>query len=357
MKGETLADWILKESYRPHTYLKKFSQSRPIEDLRNVILTARKFVLDEQMSSFLADLSLVPFKGAKERGPEIMNSLRHSAKLPYPKTWIEFDYHAFRKRSVELKAQGVNGPLGDVDECPSRIAILLEEHHEVKSAVRMVEFFDGKEKIPPTIMPFSHVWQTTDEPLPWHADTDAGMFTHSIVGFFSTQYGILYDNFIKHDLKQQIVCSSKTFYTHPLVVETSGIGRYMICLLAALDDVPVLQNDKVQSRGFLARGKYRKFMDYSVLRLNIPIKTNTQKLAKKLIVMARRRAHTVRGHWRNHEHSLSCQPSFHTWTASDVNNRSHCTTCGAKRTWIKQHQRGDALLGYVTHDYVVGHEI
>jgi hypothetical protein len=48
-------------------------------------------------------------------------------------------------------------------------------------------------------------------------------------------------------------------------------------------------------------------------------------------VVARRRAHQVRGHWRRD------------WRHE------------GQRIWIKEHQRGDASLGFVTHDYHVEH--
>jgi hypothetical protein len=56
------------------------------------------------------------------------------------------------------------------------------------------------------------------------------------------------------------------------------------------------------------------------------------KVARSIIARARRRAHQVRGHWRRD------------WRHE------------GNRIWIKEHQRGDASLGFVTHDYTVKHE-
>ena len=52
-------------------------------------------------------------------------------------------------------------------------------------------------------------------------------------------------------------------------------------------------------------------------------------LARKAVTMMRRRAHQVRGHWRDD------------WRHP------------GQKIWVKEHQRGDASLGFVLHDYTV----
>lgn len=37
--------------------------------------------------------------------------------------------------------------------------------------------------------------------------------------------------------------------------------------------------------------------------------------------------------------------------------RAKCLQCDARRIWINKHQRGDASLGFVMHEYSVTHEV
>jgi hypothetical protein len=127
-------------------------------------------------------------------------------------------------------------------------------------------------------------------------------------------------------------------------------------LCSALDDIPMLRTEVKQARGFVARGRYRKFMDYSVLKLNIPGHVNVKRLARRIIAYARRRAHMVSGHWRMFPTPQPCMHSLHQWSATDPEGHAACSVCHSKRTWIHPHQRGDAALGWVTHDYSVTHE-
>ena len=34
-----------------------------------------------------------------------------------------------------------------------------------------------------------------------------------------------------------------------------------------------------------------------------------------------------------------------------------CTACHGRQIYIHKHERGDATLGYVTHDYLLKHEV
>jgi hypothetical protein len=70
--------------------------------------------------------------------------------------------------------------------------------------------------------------------------------------------------------------------------------------------------------------------------------------------MSRRACHEVRGHWRRYERGeLLCSPGTHVWGAPDDGGHIPCSLCDAWMTFIPEHERGDATLGYVTHDYSV----
>ena len=65
-------------------------------------------------------------------------------------------------------------------------------------------------------------------------------------------------------------------------------------------------------------------------------------------IALRQRAHQVRGHrrrdWRNPLDKL-CEHDF--------DDHMVCRRCHGHQIWIAEHQRGDASVGFVTHDYEI----
>jgi hypothetical protein len=67
--------------------------------------------------------------------------------------------------------------------------------------------------------------------------------------------------------------------------------------------------------------------------------------------LLRRRAHQVRGHWRDNWRRPLSKLCEHEFDADMV-----CTRCRGHKIWVSEHHRGDAGLGTVIHDYAVHHE-
>lgn len=121
-----------------------------------------------------------------------------------------------------------------------------------------------------------------------------------------------------------------------LMSDLSGRLQPIWAFLSTFNRTPIIGERKVENtnRGFVARGRYRKFLDHRIITLYVPAKTDTRKLARRVLTELRRRAHQVRGHFRDDWHKPK----------------------GNKSIWVGEHQRGDASLGFVTHDHVVKHE-
>lgn len=354
---DTLADLVLRETYRPRSPLAS-------GEMRRALTTARRFVMDEGMSAFMADIAQVPFHVPPVRRPEVLDTLRHGARLPHSATWIEFDGRAFRAELLKIMDGATTdvfgASLGDHSTVVPRWGWLMQEHPQMPQAVQMHQFMGmGGRALK---MPMRFVWQTTDEPLPWAADTAAGEIAHGITGYQPAQMGVIYAGPIPKERQLRVGHEGGGFpiyTTDKLLAEVGGTIRYAVALLATLNDVPVELTDVRQSHGFVARGAYRKYLDHTTVRLRIPVRQDTRRLAKKLVALARRRAHQVRGHWRLYERGEGtlCPDHAHAWGPADLHGRAQCTKCPAWRKWIDEHQRGDAGLGFVTHDYAVTHTI
>ena len=108
----------------------------------------------------------------------------------------------------------------------------------------------------------------------------------------------------------------------------------MWTFFSTINKIPLAGPREVRtSHGFIGQGRYRTFLKHQVITLTVPQK-NTVKYARQILGdLIRRRAHQVRGHWRD----------------------DYRLKKGNKSLWIAEHQRGDASLGFVTHDYNVEH--
>lgn len=323
-------------------------------ELRKVLTSARKFVLDDGMSSFLGDLATAAFvdgRSAKMK-PVLVDQLRISARSPHRVVWIEYNLRNALRRTNEL----LKRPHRD-DECPYREGWLIEQHPQLPTAFRLHLFTAN----PPEEhdshgfhiwgFPVVYSWTVDDSPSPWR----------SILGEGGTSDSELATGIIGYDTKggvtittSELIDDARAYENKKAVVnlirEWVGTLRRVWALLATINDLPVLKTEVKQSRGFVAKGRYRRFLDHSTITLHVPQKVSLRKLARQMIAIARRRAHQVRGHFRKDWRNPGALLCTHEWGTDNI-----CRLCHGHRLWITEHQRGDASLGFVTHDYEVTH--
>lgn len=66
------------------------------------------------------------------------------------------------------------------------------------------------------------------------------------------------------------------------------------------------------------------------------------------------RRHTVRGHFRHYHVDNNCTHEWPLFPSTETGRPSWmCKNCGGYRTWVENHERGDATRGYVTKDYTI----
>ena len=66
------------------------------------LLGAKRFVLDEAMSAYTADLGLAPLCSRRpHRQHEILDEMRKLARLPFKTTWLELNLRAYMRRAAE----------------------------------------------------------------------------------------------------------------------------------------------------------------------------------------------------------------------------------------------------------------
>lgn len=324
---------------------------------RDRLMSARKFVLDDAMSAHIADLTNAPFIGHDRLFiAQVADGARRMARLPHPVTWIEYNCRA-RKARTEAEYQGVtlqtsSGYGKGAEEVIPRVGWLLEQHPAIPSAFMMTQFaqIDGVA----ISMPMAYTWVADDDAvLPWRNlpfDTSEEGARHpseiasGVMGYVNDYVGVTEANHCK---------IAGVEATKMMMLETIGELRAAWTLLATLNDLPVIFDQVRPSRGQMMKGgNYRRFVDHSVIRLVVPAHRSLRTLATRALIAMHRRAHEVRGHWRNdwrHPRTPGCD---HDW----INHNEHalkCRHCSGRRLWIPAHQRGNDRIGFVLHDYSV----
>jgi hypothetical protein len=340
----TFADQCIHAALIPHN-----AMFMPPE-MKNKIASARRFVLDKQASSFLADLSESYIKqqvdkASKQKiGWPRFNSFRDSvtarlklqrelSRLPHALMWIEYDEHEFRKRlkfykHIDMVVEADNFVASKGPPCSGW---LFETHGETEFSMRpFTEVIDQYHRIHIAALGFRWRWSTEDHDVtkgfhgrPFESRQPVAYLAVGIAELDIPQVGFEFTN-DNPGLPAKIILDT--------VKERLGEMRHVWGLLASINDIPVSLQHAQPSKGFVARGQYRKFLSHTIINLVLPKGRDPVRLARTIVEMARRRAHQVRGHWRRD------------WRHE------------GERIWIKEHQRGDASLGFVLHDYNVTHE-
>jgi hypothetical protein len=336
-------------------------------------------VLDDSMSSFMADLSLVPYdkavkKDTRSHAGEIVNQnldqARIMARLPHKATWIEWNQRVRIRRSMERMRElgmlpkqydddAVFEPFADyrAETSPRRSGWLCLQHPQIETAFMAImvisDVVGPDEQLMPRCEPSSKAlgWTVDDNPLPWQeigANSAAILTGHD--DYRSGSVGTIWSPFTTKAMRHAV----ETQYRNADdVADFKGDLRYLWTFLATLNDVPVTITDVRASKGFVGRGQYRRYLDHSVVRLNVPQRL-AKRVAAKAIALLRKRAHQVRGHWRTMTRGDNpCDT--HTWFGRDEAGRVPCLHCQSYKTWIHEHQRGDASLGFVVHDFSLHH--
>lgn len=320
--------------------------------LRPALLNARKFYLDESMSAYLSEISHRSFQDRPVTDMAILDNVRHQARLPFKTVWIEYDGIAYKKYTKEHWPNTYlqTGTLTEGDDAIPRIGWLLQQHPTLETAFKASTICLVHDKT--FMLPYTLTWRTEDGPPPWPTFDLPVKNSHSelatgVAGYNSESVRYIYE-YPKTTHSDAAIKTS--------IVEFVGEIRRIWCLLATLNDVPIISTVVTPAKGYFARGQYRKFVEHTVLTLKVPAKRSIAWVAKRALTNMKRRAHPVRGHWRLYHRgeAVLCAPSAHVWAAGvEGSNQIKCTNCPAWKTWIPDHQRGDASQAIVTHDYSV----
>ena len=366
----TLADAFVAFSLRPkiHPGLAKICRA---------MLPARKFVIDDNMGKYWADAEMAIIgKGSYRKRMATLNNMRLLSRLPHALTWIEHDPRPYRLRTMERYGVEIKPGL----RTAMRQGWLITQHPTIETAFHCTKYAAHDSWDDLKLNLFNMAWVADDSTvLPWRRSDIPDDWMTVAQDKATSNLTKMPDTGEKNPAPDDYIWSDSellggmTGYHTPQIQIVDGINwgdtatlfgvdrkprsvwsmraqaRAVWMLLAMINDLPVSVEHVEPSRGFVARGNYKKFLKHSIVHLTVP-ETKWRKLIAHTDAMLRRRAHQVRGHWRADWRKPLSPLCEHVY-----NEEMICKRCQGKKLWIGEHQRGDASLGFVTHDYEVHH--
>lgn len=126
-----------------------------------------------------------------------------------------------------------------------------------------------------------------------------------------------------------------------------GEARNFMSLLLWLNQPKVMHiADVPAGRGWF-KGKPRAYAAHHIVRLKPEV--TYRSIVKAFAPRRAPRRHEVSAFWRNFDKTTGCE---HDWPVlPDENGHWHCRKCPQWRTRVRNHERGDAGIGFVTKEY------
>jgi hypothetical protein len=321
---------------------------------RNALRSAKRFVLDDEMSTFLGELGTRAFVRDKLNLPALVKTvdrLRMGARLPGAITWVEYNL-----RNCQMRSNALLGQPCMPHEIPHREGWLLMRHPHLECAFQAIIVsqdlgIDHGDGCDTWTFPVALCWVADmDTVIPWRSlgwhpsGLCASEVSTGITGYITERASIGLSDLIKTPNQPKEISA--------LMREWSGVQRRMWALLSTIHDLPVEMTEVRPAKGFFGKAAYHKFLHHRTVTLTVPVKHYT-KVIRNALALAHRRGGPVREHWRKDWRRPLSRLCDHDWGADETH--MFCKLCEGRKIWVHEHVRGDTSRGFVTHDFVVTH--
>ena len=337
---------------------------------------AKRFVLDDDLVRTITQIS-------HDTAPDKLVSRFSSAVLPYPTVWLEFDFGEvfeieFRHKNSTPEEKSEVGRVGlllvrsptnpgawtmEMVLGPSHAN--LEQEPSITASPLLVQYGFSPYGVDALkaddAFRFKNIHTMTDTQRRVLSDLVGGCWGFTV----KRNHGeILRPEFVDSTFLSisptHSTRAANTSDTELLEVVNSqfslswGILRWAVTALSLLSEVPnsvhAVEGDASTTKRVGGKSGY----SFHRLTLCIPKDKDPVRYIKRKLdhaIAARKRAHEVRGHWRNYHLKEGCE---HTWQQADEDpTYRRCTSCGAFSRFIAEHVRGDETLGWVRKEYIL----
>jgi hypothetical protein len=347
--------------------------SRFIEHIRRGIRQAERFAFDDAAAATLAHVV--------HSVPDLLVREHKFAVAPFPVTWIEFPSLTYWKtlRSYMPAAYDRAGAMGAEATADTALGFLVD-HDRVSMIV------DGPEPASVKRSPRIHLLQYRLR-AEWPLEDQLAFATLcgcSRLGLDSLLWGSTYAQ-LDHESRRLLrnSCAVEVVplagrlqqtAAQPRALEGIAAGaagelRTLIAMLLMLNRPSLTRysNTLAQTRGWIGN-KVRPFMRHRTVTIDLDPIPMLRRIGTPHDDQQLRARHRVKGHYCENREAKDFRRiagCVHAWVDSDV--RWHpwpdakpgevehwvCDSCGGKRWWRDDHERGSAAVGWVSKDYEV----
>lgn len=381
--------WTFEEKVKKIKYNPEIMEIKRI--FRNKIRNAQRFILDDSSVETICELS---------HETKHIEGWSFLARLPYNVMWIEYNAHTKASKFESMGKLGM--PFNPKEVSPWRGYLMWKEELEGSSPRWIVHSFtfidnmvvpeftayvfdpEGNSQFPtrgssfwrvPTL---SLIPDFPRMPVIIQEENNEKIFTETdpeyiLLGMFEDTTFSHVENIIKisdiiaprmavviNPFWDKFIKKNKKLDFKRLALENirenAGELRWIITMLASINGLPK------EVKPFIPQGIRHSigmhqlpYFGGSTISLSIPRENRVihfRKILDKEAGAMRRRRHYVIGHWRIIEPGKRMFICRHMPISVEA-GVGQCERCGLKVRWIEAHERGDATLGYVEHQYNV----
>jgi len=336
-----LANQFLEATFKPTKKIIGGGQHDALA-LRAKLYSARRFVLDPEMSGFMADLSCAFFSKASEKnsmrdiGAAAVEDARRLALLPFDVTWIEYDGRAKHRHLCAQYVALADRVVGDnnfrdfqktkeEDVAPVEGWLCWTDPDQTFHA-QTISLLNNKYC---GVLPVRYHWRIDDRPTGWRRlEGDQRTIPSSWFGKpIADPYLPVGLDYETDQIGFTIAPWSINYNVAPMIEDWKGSMRFLLALQACMnsESVPTVKAYSPRPQGrFSAGGQSRAFLDFTTVKIKLPKNVTSAEYAVRIVKRTRHRRHEVRAFLRKDRQ-------------------------GEKRIQVRSHFRGDASLGWVVH--------
>jgi hypothetical protein len=367
-RGTTLADRFVARRWPAH---ERILLPRAVEQIQRGVRNARKFVLDEEAARRVAKVVA--------EIPDLLVREHQFARAPFDLTWIEWPSYYYwmemRDRFPELHAQGDG--FGETSTADYMTGYLFDQGRINAIAGGIM----SDKNVAPELTPMQYRLHTewpVEEQLEFGRRIGA-----SRLGIDKFLWGSTYEQLGEDERRLLRTYNTAEFVpfnpAHPgfalpnadngLVEPARGcVGelRTVIALLLILNrpSLAVYRTTLPNHRGW-HKGKTIPFMSHTVVNVSLDAVPMLRLIGTPAGESVARRRHEVRGHYCHDKTARDymriagcihewqgCDEEWTPWADAPMRDVNHwlCKSCGGKRWWRADHERGTAEVGFVAHD-------
>ena len=399
----TLADEVFAATYQPNKRMDDpyligpSGQRKAAAAVRETMRNSQRFIVDDEVARAAAHFGT--------QHPDILLSMLPRARLPFPKVWVEWSQRVV----LEELGQPVES------DCPPLIGAFVEqitgdEEYPLYRITEVgVDFTEGHERV--ASINATSILYSLDSPILGHAYTlqdrsdiarisgiSKETMDKALLGSLYTEELARYDNDLddeppddEADIEFRLdLCRKLSGYaTHVFspfypsyremmehrmhemyghivrrsIVEFSGTWRLIVSLFALIQSRDYTTHERPPlnpARRRYVGNKMTPYLQHYRVKLTLPRKIVLRKMIASTRESLPRPRHSVEGHWAERHYApvryrkpdVSVTDCVHVDVA-ETPSRLRCALCGRATYWVKDHDRGNSEVGFVTKERVV----